>query len=93
MIAELNHMIDDVAPQDAVMDTFRCNFPLVAGCYVKTDGKAMYYRLKKVKGADMWLTTANNIIHSLDLPLDANIRVKREKGIVVEVFLNLIYKP
>jgi hypothetical protein len=87
-----DHMID-IEPQDEAMDEFRKNFRLVACCFVSRDGKKMSYRLKTEDRANIWKINAGNTITSLNLPLIAEIKVKREKGKVVEVFLNIIYKP
>jgi hypothetical protein len=94
MIAELttDHMID-IEPQDEAMDMFRRNFRLVAGCRVSADGNKMRYSLKTEKGAQDWLSKAEGIIQSHNMPLEADIKVKKEKGRVIDVYLTINYKP
>lgn len=80
-------MIDDVEPQDEVMDLFRSKFHLMANCNVVPDGKTMIYRLKGGHG-DMWRRSAKNIITANNLPLHAEL-VENLAG----TFLHIIYKP
>lgn len=86
MIAELNHMIDDVAPQDEAMDRFRANFQVIARCNVMSDGKTMIYEIGS--NGEAWLNRANILINGLDLPLVAELNTN-----LCGIFLHIIYKP
>jgi hypothetical protein len=79
-------MIDDIEPQDLAMERFRQNFRLVAGCNVTSDGKLMIYRIKGE--AKEWLTKAQDIIKSGNLPLVAEI-----VSDITGTFIHIIYKP
>ena len=87
------HMIDDIAPQDLVMDQFRKMFSLVAGCEVSADGKLMTYQMQTIAGAARWLSNANSIITANKLPLSAGVRAMKKGTETVSVTLNIVYKP
>lgn len=86
-------MVDDVEPQDEVMDLFRKHFHLVANCNVDADGKKMTYRLKTEAFASTWEANANKIIKALNLQLVAKVDVWKAGSVVFEVSLHIIYKP
>jgi hypothetical protein len=88
-----HHMVDNVEPQDEVMDSFRRMFRLVAGCEVSKDGMRMTYQLKTLSGAVNWLSNANSIITANKLPLKAGVKQVKKGEVVESVTLIIQYKP
>jgi hypothetical protein len=82
-----------VDQQDLVMDRFRKNFKLVAGCNVSEDGKVMTYQMQTLAGAARWLSIAEGIISANRLPLTASVKAYQKKGEAAphKVELRIVY--
>ena len=90
-----HHLVDDCPNEiDHAYEAFRKLFPLKK-CYVWEDGSKMEYTLScDERLADQWEEKAQQVIRSLNLPLDAYTMKWRNYRGITEIKLDIVYiKP